>query len=586
MSLFSYIKQHISILDVVNEYVRLKKAGLYHKGCCPFHAEKSASFTVSPHKEIFYCFGCHAGGDAIAFISRIEQCSQLEAAKLLIDRYQLTPPEQWLNTDSQSHDKKKKFYALNQLVAQWCHEMMLKSPAILRYMHDRGIDKACLEQFNLGYFPATPAAIQSLINYVGKHHFLAHDLLEAQIIRSSKTTFYSPFEERIIFPIVDQSGNYCGFGGRIYTKSDTRAKYYNSQENDFFSKGSLLYGLNIAKEAIQKKNTAFLVEGYTDCIAMMQHGYKNTVASLGTACTMEQLKLISRYAEQLYVVYDSDNAGQQAILRLAECCWQFNLELKIIQLPGAKDPAAYLKHELNIDRQIKEAQNIFSFFVNSVTQDFSQQSLQHKMQVVGKIIQLIGHVDDTIKQDILLQEASLALGITYDILKKRLLERNSSPKLAEPAHNLAPAIDPPMYALEEPKLEKSILCAILNNVLLLHKHMSTITQLFSEKYRLIIKKIEIVLTQKEQFVLSDLFDRLTPDEKQLVSQALFSTEATDNSQDFECLLLQLQKKHWKSMVHDIKNRLQEAKNSGNTQLVMELMQQFTQLKKVMLENNS
>lgn len=586
MSLFSYIKQNISILDVINEYVRLKKAGLYHKGCCPFHAEKTASFTVSPHKEIFYCFGCHAGGDVIAFISRIESCSQIEAAKLLIERYQLTPPEQWLNTEPQLYDKKKKYYAINQLVAQWCHELLFKSPALLRYMHDRGIDKACMELFKIGYFPEGQASVQSLIKYVGKHQFLAHDLLEAQIIRSSKTTFYSPFEERIIFPIVDQSGNYCGFGGRIYTKHDTRAKYYNSQENDFFSKGSLLYGLHIAKESIQKKNAAFLVEGYTDCIAMIQHGYKNTVASLGTACTLEQLKLISRYAEQLYVLYDSDAAGQQAILRLAECCWQFNLDLKIIQLPEAKDPAAYLKHELNIDRQIKEAQNIFSFFVSSVTKGFAQQSLQQKMQVVHKIIQLIGHVDDAIKQDILLQEASQALGITYDILKKNLLGTTVTTPKPEPSSNFLSETSALSCTLEEPKLEKNILCAILNNVSLLHKHSSTISQLLCEKYKQVIQKIELALAQNKQFALPEFFDLLTPEEKQLVSQALFSNEAPDTNNDFEYLLTQLQKKHWKSIVHTIKHKLQEAKNSGNMEQITDLMQQFTQLKKVMLENNS
>lgn len=586
MSLFSFIKQHISILDVINEYVRLKKAGLYHKGCCPFHTEKTASFTVSPHKEIFYCFGCHAGGDVITFISRIEQCSQLDAAKLLIERYQLTPPEQWLTAEPQTYDKKKKYYTLNHLVAQWCHELLLKSPAILRYMHDRGIDKTCLELFAIGYFPSGTAAIQSLINYVSKQQFLAHDLLEAHIIRSNKATFYSPFEERIMFPIIDHAGNYCGFGGRIYTKNDTRAKYYNSQENDFFNKGSLLYGLNIAKETIQKRNAAFLVEGYTDCIAMIQHGYKNTIASLGTACTLEQLKLISRYAEQVYVLYDNDTAGQQAILRLAQCCWQFNLDLKIIQLPGAKDPAAYLKHELNIDKQIKEAQNIFSFFVNSVSKDFTQQSLQQKMQVVHKILQLISHVSDSVKQDILLQEASQTLDISYDTLKKNLSQANITPKKPEPISSLQPEVKVVTQSLQEPTLEKNILCAILNDVSLLHKHSCTIAQLLSENYKLIIKKIEIVQEEKKHFTVPDLFDLLSPEEKQLVSQALFSSETPDTKEDFECLLLQLQKKHWKSMVHDIKKKLQEAKNNNDTQQIINLMQQFTQLKKIMLENNN
>lgn len=585
MNIFSYIKQHISILDVIGEYVRLKKAGLYHKGCCPFHHEKTASFTISPHKEIFYCFGCHAGGDVISFISRIEQCSQLEAAKLLSERYSLELPSDMQLNEPQTYDKKKRYSYVTQLVAQWCHELLLKSPAVLHYVHDRGFDKTCLSTFAIGYFPEGPATIKALIAYAIKHQVLVEDLLQAHIIRQSKTTFYSPFEQRILFPIIDQSGNYCGFGGRIFKNQDTRSKYYNSQENEFFNKGSLLYGLNIAKETIQKKNTAFLVEGYTDCIAMVQHGYKNTVATLGTACTFEQLKLLSRYCEQVYVLYDSDNAGQEAILRIAELCWQVNLELKIITLPDSKDPAAYLKHTLNIDPLIKDAKNIFTFFVESVASNFTQQSLNHKLQATHRIIALISKINDHLKQDILLQEASRILQISYATLKESLHQSPTFNTTHEQNKRFQPEIIIQHIKDEEPKLEKKILCAILNHAPLLHKYKQVIFHLLSERYEHILRKMDALLARKEDYSISELFESLDDEEKQLASQALFAGEGPEELTDFEHLLFQLQKKHWKTIVNSIKSKLEEAKNSDDNQKVTELMQQFATLKQMMLEKN-
>ena len=166
--------------------------------------------------------------------------------------------------------------------------------------------------------------------------------MTAGILSESKNALYSPFEDRIMFPITDNLGRFCGFGGRTFMPQDERPKYYNSKENNFFTKGSLIFGLNVAKRDIQHKEIVFVVEGYMDCIAMAQHGYTNTVATLGTACTLEHLKQLSRYASYVYVLYDGDAAGQSAILRLTELCWNVNMDLKVIRLPRQEDPASFL----------------------------------------------------------------------------------------------------------------------------------------------------------------------------------------------------------------------------------------------------
>ncbi|MGZ6254790.1 MAG: DNA primase, partial [Candidatus Chromulinivorax sp.] len=362
MNLFNFIKNNLHILDVVNEYTTLKKSGgLYWKAPCPFHQEKTPSFTVSPDKEIFYCFGCHETGDVIAFIAKIEKMSQIEAAQHLVEKYNLKLPESVQSSFNQNFNKAAKddYFTLCKLIAQWCHDHLFAYPAALNYVHSRKFNQQIITQFTLGYFPKGNNAIKELLAHVSKSGFLTQDLINAGILFSGKTGLYSPFEGRIIFPIKDLLGRYCGFGGRIFLPEDERSKYYNSKENQFFQKGTLLYGLDIAKKNIQNDNMAFLVEGYTDCIAMHSYGYKNSVATLGTACTLEHLKRIANYTQQLYIMYDGDHAGHQAILRITELCWTLDIEPKVISLPQDSDPASFLYKNQDLKPYITQAQDVF-----------------------------------------------------------------------------------------------------------------------------------------------------------------------------------------------------------------------------------
>src|SRR3990167_4037364 len=311
MNLFSYIKQKTPILDVVSQYVSLKRAGMYWKSSCPFHAEKTASFTVSPHRDIFYCFGCHKGGDAIEFICAMEQCSPLEAAKFLAERHQIAIPQELASPQqeqSTSRDEKKRYFELSRLVADWCHEQLKKHVPALRYIAQRGITEEQVDRFCLGYLPACATALKELIKCAHQQAFSVQELYDMHFIFENRGLAHSPFEQRILFPIQDHLGRFCGFGGRIFLPGDERPKYYNSHDTPYFQKGSLLFGMDKAKKSIQQQGYAFLVEGYTDCIAMVQHGQTNTVATLGTACTLEHLQLLSNHAEKVYVLYDGDSA--------------------------------------------------------------------------------------------------------------------------------------------------------------------------------------------------------------------------------------------------------------------------------------
>ena len=421
MSIFELIKQRVSILDVVRDYTALKKAGGYWKGRCPFHHEKTASFTVSPDRNIFYCFGCHVSGDVIAFIARTENLSgQKEAAQLLAERFGIDLPNED-KLHGPSLQEKERYFILYNIIAEWAHTQLKTHPAPLQYLENRGFTLEIINHYMVGLFPSGTIAFNSLFAEVKKHNFLAQDLVDMHIIAQNKTSYYSPFEERICFPIKDAIGHICGFGGRIYKPNDTRPKYYNTKESDFFIKGSLLFGFDQAKKTIQEKQAAFLVEGYaTDCLAMVQSGFINTIATLGTACTLTHLKLLSRHADFLYVLYDADNAGTQAVLRMTQLCWQVSMELRVITLPQGTDPALFLMQKGDLCEYIAKSQDIFLFYVNTVGASFIHASLAKKIELLKILLEAIASIEDLLKQDLVLYQASQSLAIPLTVLSSEL----------------------------------------------------------------------------------------------------------------------------------------------------------------------
>lgn len=596
MSIFNSIKQQLRILDVIGEHITLKRSGNYFKGCCPFHHEKTASFTVSPDKEIFYCFGCHTGGDAISFTARIENCTQLEAAKMLVERYQLTVPEDDAHTfNSAKPDEKRKYFTICQLVAQWCQTNLQNYPAVRRYLFNRGIDNQCVSYFNLGYFPSGQAAVRSLLSFMAQHQILAEDLLQANIISQGKAVLYSPFEERIIFPIKDNMGHFCGFGGRIYRNDDTRAKYYNSRENTYFTKGNLLYGLDMAKESMQKEGLVFLVEGYTDCIAMAQHGYKNTVAVLGTACTPEHLKQLARYVDHVAVLYDGDQAGQQAALRMTELCWQTDLDIKIIPLPQGEDPASCLIKKIDMQNLIHKAQDIFMFSIGTLGTNFAQLPLNQKLQIARKILMIIARLPQSLKKDMLLQHAAQTLKMPYQALKDEITRMQQAPEHS-PTHHPAPAHQPKVSEPSElmpqanvaelPKLEKKIFSAILNDIAYVtqyREHITTLLYCLPKPYCTLLQTwLNIVATQPER-ALHLLLEQASENERAIISSVLMTQDEPITVEDFQHVLAQLHKKYWKLVVNDIKIKLELAKKENNTEGMQQLLADFAALKQSFLQ---
>lgn len=607
MNPFSFIKQKVSILDVVNQYATLKKAGLYWKGLCPFHHERTPSFSVSPDKGIFYCFGCHMGGDVISFISKIENCSALEAIHHIAEQHKIIlPNEEQFKQLKNNHDEKDRYFNICAIVAKWCYAHFLNNKLAYEYILSRGINNKNIKDFAIGYFPTGQAAIKHLLNFTQKYGILAQDLIGAKILIDSKNGLYSPFEDRIIFPIKDHLGREIGFGARIFKTHDERHKYYNSHDHLFFNKGSLLFGLDRAKKKIQEKEAVFLVEGYLDLIAMVQHGFDNSVATLGTACTSEHLKLLARYANKIYIVYDSDSAGQKAIMRLVELCWQVSLDLHVIVLPDKEDPASFLFNKGDLNSYINQAQDIFIFFINYLTQDFSNKSLQERITITKKVIEIIGQLEDPIKQDILLKNASETFDIPFNTLKQQL-NKNFSKTLNKTRDfnnpqdikdNISNARDRSRHNFNTDQANKNL---IKNKDQNEEKAICKITQLEKKLfYAIILNKqvlssedkelLELWLPEKMVNLLDKIliidqeeFNKLSEEEKKLISRLVIEAENNGPDLSFEQLLLQFYKKCWKIFVHNVKLEIVQAQKQLNNEQVKKLLSSLEALKKKMLQ---
>jgi DNA primase len=577
MNLFTFIKARVAILDVISEYVTLKRAGGYHKGTCPFHHEKTASFTVSPDKDIFYCFGCHVSGDAISFIAKIENCSQKDAAKLLSEKYSIELPQNISFELSEKHtEEKNHYFAICKAVALWCHEQLLKNPSAQAYFQKRGFGQDSFNYFTLGYFPSGNASINDLLYSMKKQSILPRDLIDAHILAEGRTTFYSPFEERLIFPIKDLLGRHCGFGGRIFKDHDTRPKYYNSRENEYFTKGSLLFNLDKAKKSIQETGKIFLVEGYTDCMAMTQQGIPNTVATLGTACTIEHLKQLARYAEHIYIVYDGDAAGKQAVLRLTELCWQVNLELKVILLPNGDDPASFFAKNGDMQTLINNAQDIFFFFIDSLGQNFINKPLNQKIQITRSFLEVIAAITDSLKKDILLQKAAKTFDIPFESLKEELEGSQSTRKTPESTRVCLDTQNDQVESIS--LLEKRIFCAIMNNMELLNGEMRVrLIKYLPSPLKDILIKLKETLEKSEKVTFGLFFDTLNAHEKQYISKLLLENNEVVDDGAFDKLLEQLQKKQWKIIVRDIKLQLARAKQEGNADKISLILRDLMEL---------
>ena len=342
-SILDEVRNSVNIVSVVSEYVPLRKRGRNHVACCPFHNEKTASFSVNEDRQIFYCFGCGLGGDVFRFLMQIEKFSFPEAVQLLAGRQGLAlPMAAAAATDISATSKKDMHNAMAEAVASY-QQALLSSAAgkpALTYLQSRGVSFETIERFRLGFSPAGGNALTTLLQKKG---FSAEILMDCGLCRRSEegNRIYDYFRGRIMFPIADVQGRIVAFGARAM--DDSTPKYLNSPETRLYNKSRNLFGLNYSKEAIRKRGSALLVEGYMDCVIPFQYGVDNVVASCGTSLTKDQVDLLGRYTRDIVISYDADSAGRNAVQKSLDIFLERDFNIRVLNLPDAKDPDEYIR---------------------------------------------------------------------------------------------------------------------------------------------------------------------------------------------------------------------------------------------------
>jgi DNA primase len=386
------IQNRIDIIDIVGNFMNLKRRGTNHIGNCPFHNEKSPSFTVSQSKEIYKCFGCGKSGNAITFVMEHEKYSYVEALRWLAKRYNIDIEEEALSTEQiLEKQTSESLFILNSWAQNFFTNQLLETDEgktiALSYLEERGFTKTTMDSFLLGYSPVQTTLVPKALESQFKEDTLTKSGLAA--IRNNTLT--DNYRGRIIFPIQNISGKIIGFGARIIGKIDNAPKYINTPENELYVKSKILYGLYIAKQYIGKEDECLLVEGYTDVISMHQAGVENVVASGGTSLTTEQLNLIKKFTKNLTIVYDGDNAGIKAALRGINLALEAGLYIKVVLLPDGEDPDSYAT---------KYGGAQFRNFVNDNKQDVITFQLSIMLKEAGKDSQLKANAINTIAESI------------------------------------------------------------------------------------------------------------------------------------------------------------------------------------------
>ena len=407
------VKQANDIVDVISQYVHLKRSGRSFFGLCPFHNEKSPSFSVSPDKQIFHCFGCNVGGNVITFISKIEGTSFVETMQLLAERANIKLPTFDNNIDLKKEELKEKVYKVNEFTAEFYHNNLYTPQAKIgqEYVKKRQLSNETLKAYRIGF----SGKFDELYNELKKQGFQDEEILESGLVNKNDNGKYiDRSRNRLMFPICDARGRVIAFGGRVL--DDSKPKYINSPENIVYNKGRHLFGLNVAKKGDTKE--ILIVEGYMDVISLHQRGITNVVAPLGTALTEQQGWLLRKTAEKIIVSFDSDDAGIKAKLRAIDILQKMGCDLRIIQLEGAKDPDEYIVKYGNIrfKNVIEKALSVVEFKAKILQKDLNLENSSDKIKFLNEIAKLISTVDNTIEREVYIENISKQ----YDISKEAI----------------------------------------------------------------------------------------------------------------------------------------------------------------------
>lgn len=547
------IKNRIDIVDLISEYVLLKRSGQNWRGLCPFHSEKTPSFTVSPSKQIFHCFGCGVGGDVFTFLEKYENMTFQEALEFLARRAGIEIKK--YKKDSASTARRQIMLEIHRRALEFFNKSLNENKQALSYLKDRGISEQAIKHFSLGY---APQSWDALTRYLESKGYSTEQIMSSGLVSRGQKGMYDTFRNRIIFPIFDLKGEVVAFGGRSIDGSEP--KYLNSPETLIFNKSRVLYGLSHAKDAIRGKGYILLMEGYMDVITSHMNGFQNAIAPLGTAFTQDHARLIRRFTERVIISFDSDEAGVKAAKRSAIILLQEGLKVDILLIPRSEDPDSYLRNRGKeafgdlIDRSV----SILEFILS---QSLERDTLAHEA------LEIISAVQDKVLQGEYVKMLSERLGINeYFIIEelKKKRHRFTERQRAETPHTS-----------EKPSTRPLNEVYLIKLMLQMPEKIPDISGMIDETFLTDEVVRGIFKNMKEGFDdINDLMFRCNEREKTLLSEISLQPEISDPDRVLNDCLKRIKEAHKKAMIRDYSSRIREAESKGDYELVKRLQMEL------------
>lgn len=565
------IKDRIDVADLLGSYIQIKRSGTNFKAVCPFHNEKSASLMISPAKQIWHCFGCGEGGDIFKFIMRYENVEFKEALKILADKAGVVLPA-YSQASKQGDDKRKLYVRINTFAAKYYHKLLLedaRAEHALNYLLERGLTKETLIEWQIGW---APNDFHALEKELVKKGVAISDLVGAGVsVKSDRGDVYDRFRDRVTFPIVNYFGEVVGFTARTLEKDAQSAKYINSPETESYNKSKVMFGLYKAKEAIRRSGEVVIVEGQMDVISAHQAGFSNTVATSGTALTLDQLRAIKRLADTAKFCFDADTAGKTATLRAGQLALQLGLKVKNVILPSGKDPDELIKNSKDAwSEAVASAIWLIEFYIKEGLKKYEFNSIEQKQYASSALASLLKQVSDPVEQTHYIREVSQDYNISENDLKSAM-EKASSVSIEQES-----VVDHELDNNPTLELEKQIFGGLLvvPEFLLSIKNELKAEDFKNEE----ISKGVMAILEGQDIVSSDFLETLAKETEFMVESQLEYLEGNKTA-----LVIELQKSFYLLKLAGIKQHLQQitvsikhAENNGQSDLVKSLGQEFNE----------
>ncbi|MBP9854998.1 MAG: DNA primase [Candidatus Omnitrophica bacterium] len=576
----SQVIERSDIVEIVANYVALKKAGRNFKGLSPFNHEKTASFIVSPDKQIYHCFSSGVGGNVVSFIMQMERLDFPEAIRFLARKHGIEIPERNTTDGSAQKNNREIIFQVNELAANYFHNILLsdKSTTVHQareYLKQRGVSLETVKKFKLGF---ALDQWDGLIQHLRQKNIPLGIMETAGLIiaRDNKEGYYDRFRNRIIFPIADIQSRIRAFGAR--TLENAGAKYINSPETDIYTKGEYLYGFDLAKSAVTQNDFAVIVEGYMDCIMPQQAGYENIVASLGTALTQQQIRNVRRFTKNVVMLYDNDKAGEAAMIRSFDLLIEEGINVKVGSLAEGEDPDSFIrKFGIEIFRQkISESKNLFDYKLHQLNLKYDSKTVEGKAKICDEMLPTINRYSHSVKQAGYIQQLAVNLGLTESVLmvELRKLQEGIRPSQQEP-------IKVKKIETIAPTAESSLLKLLLEENGLIESTQKdvNIEDFQDSKVKSVISRLFDLFDQGKDFNSLDLINSFDDEETVRFITSLVADEqviVSDKEKVYRDCVNRLKKDRVKEYRRELLELIREAEEAGDLNKLEILKQQFNQ----------